>query len=132
MSGNGQMQSQGLGGLAYVATAAFVAADVGKGVIADASNDCAVVVATANTKIIGVVTEPVPAGAVGRFQSVRGTSTIVQMSGVCAPGDKLQITTGGVFLKAASSAQRIAAVAMETATATGDLIEAILVDDYVA
>ena len=145
-----QSQSQGLGGLSYKSTndLSGTATDVtngnaigttykngiGMAVIADASNANQVVLAGANALILGVLQNNPKAGEAAQIQSVRGTSAKVLVGTVTSivPGAKLITDSSGRFVIATSSAQLVCAIAMETPTNAGDLIEAVLVDSYIA
>ena len=145
-----QAQPQGLGGLSYKATADLsgLVTDVtggnaigttykngiGMAVIADASNANQVVIAGANAVILGVLQNNPKAGEAAQIQTVRGTSCKVVVGAVTSivPNAKLITDSNGAFVIAGSTAKKVVAIAMETPTAAGDLIEAVLVDSYVA
>ena len=145
-----QSQSQGLGGLSYKSTADMSGTvtdvtngnaigttyknGIGMAVIGDASNANSIVIAGANARILGVLTNNPKAGEAAQVQTVRGTSCKVVVGTVTGivPNAKLITDSSGRFVVAAGSAQMISAIAMETPTAAGDLIEAVLVDSYVA
>ena len=145
-----QGQSLGIGGLSYKATADLsgTAADVtggnaigttykngiGIAVIADASNANQVVIAGANAVILGVLMNNPKAGEAAAIQSVRGSSCKVVVGTITsiAPNAKLITDSNCAFVIAGSTAKNVVAIAMETPTAAGDLIEAVLLDGYVA
>ncbi len=144
-----QKQSQGLGGLSYKSTndLSGTASDVtngnanggttyknaiGMALVADTANACSVVLAGANVKILGVCANNPKAGEPAQLDSVRGTSTKVLVGAAVAKGDKLMTDSNGRFITAASTAQHICGVAMEAASAAGQMVEAVLLDDYVA
>ena len=145
-----QGQSLGIGGLSYKATADLsgIAADVtggnaigttykngiGMAVIADASNANQVVIAGANAVILGVLMNNPKAGEAAAIQSARGSSCKVVVGTITSivPNAKLITDSNGAFVIAGSTAKNVVAIAMETPTAAGDLIEAVLLDGYVA
>ena len=142
-----QCQPQGLGGLSYRSTADLsgTVSDVsaygnpvgstyknavGMFVIYGAAGYFALAGANANT--IGVLLDTPLAGKPGQIQSVRGTSAKVLSGGIIAVGAKLMTDANACAVTASSTAQKICGIAMEAATAAGQLIEAVLVDSYVA
>lgn len=126
----GQRQAQGLGGLAYTATADLSAKQY-YAVIIDASNDGQVVIGTSNCRMLGVLQNKPKAGEIAQVQSARGTSSKVVLSGTVAAGDDAQVDTGGTFIKAASTAQKVVGTFAQ-AGVSGDIVEMVLLDGYVA
>lgn len=147
MAVGGAEQDQGLGGLAYKSTndLSGLASDVtngnaigttykngiGMAVVPD-TTDGQVVLAGANAFILGVLRNNPKEGEAAAIASVRGTSVKVLAGAAITMGDPLQTDSSGRFITAASSAQKIVARAMQAATAAGQLIEAVLLDGYVA
>lgn len=143
-----QKQTQGLGGLSYKSTndLSGSAADVtngnpigttyknGKGlaVIADTANDCSIVIAGANARVLGVLADTPKAAQAAKVESVRGTSVKVLTGAAVTRGDNLQTDANGRAITGAGAAQKVFAIAMESASAANRLIEAVLVDVYVA
>lgn len=126
-----QNQSQGLGGLAMKSTNDLSAKQY-YCVIADTSNPGQVVIATANVPIIGVLQNKPKANEIAQVASVRGVTTKVAANAAISKGDKLITATGGYVATATSGAQIIVGIALEAATAQGDIIEMMLVDSYIA
>lgn len=143
-----QKQDLGIGGLAYKSTndLSGTAADVtngnpigstykngiGMAIIPDVSNANQVVVAGANALILGVLNNAPKAGEAADVQGVRGSSAKVLAGAAITAGDNLQTDSSGRFITATGAAQKVCARAVEAATAAGDLIEAVLLDGYVA
>ena len=144
-----QAQPQGLGGLSYKSTADLsgMVSDVSNGnaigttykngigmaVIADANYANQVVLATnGDDLILGVLANNPKAGEAAQIQSVRGSSAKVLAGAAITAGDKLITDSSGRFITASGAAQLVCGIAMEAATGAGDLIEAVLVDSYVA
>ena len=143
-----QAQTQGLGGLTYKSTADLSGTvtdvtngnpvgstyknAVGLAAVADASNACSFNVAGANALILGVILDTPKAGQAGSIQSVRGSSAKVLSGGVFAIADKLVTDSNGRFVLACATAKLVCAIAQEASTAAGQLVEAVLVDSYVA
>ena len=143
-----QSQTQGLGGLTYKSTndlsgtvvdvtngnpiGSTYKNAVGLAAIADTGNACSIVVAGANALVLGVILDTPKAGQPAQIQSARGTSAKVLSGGVFAIGDKLVTDSNGRAVLAGSTAKLVYAVAQEASTAAGLLIEAVLVDSYVA
>lgn len=105
---------------------------IGMAVVADASNAGSFVLAGANKPILGVLNNNPKAGEVGDIRGVRGSSRKVLAGGVINVGDALSTDLSGRFVAASGAAQIIVAVAVEAATAAGQLIQAVLLDSYVA
>ena len=146
-----QQQPQGLGGLSYKAHADYsgMVSDVTNGnalgttykngigmavVSTGTTYPCEVSLAGANAVILGVLTNNPKAGDTAQIQSVRGTSCKVLVGSATSivPNAKLITNSDGNFVIASGAAQKVVAIAMETPTGAGDLIEAVLVDGYVA
>lgn len=142
-----QEQNQGLGGLAYQSTndLSGIATDVtngnslgttykngiGMAIIPD-STAGAVVIAGANALILGVLQNNPKAGEAAQVGTVRGASYKVLAGAAITMGDNLQTDSSGRFITAAGAAQKVCGRAMEAASAAGNLIEAVLLDSYVA
>ncbi len=140
-------QDLGIGGLAFKATADL------SGLVSDVTNGNAlgttykngigmavvmdttagqVVIAGSNVKIVGVLKNNPKAGEAADVGSVRGTSQKVLAGAAFAAGDYLMTDSSGRFIKGASSAQNIVGQACEAASAAGNLVQAVLIDGYVA
>ncbi len=142
-----QSQDLGLGGLSFQSTndLSGTAVDVtngnalgttykngiGMAIIMDTTAG-AVVIAGSNARILGVLRNNPKAGEAANVGCVRGASEKVLAGAAISVGDPLMTDSSGRFITAASSAQKICAIATEAATAAGNLIEAVLVDGYVA
>jgi hypothetical protein len=140
-------QDLGIGGLAYTSTndLSGTVADVtngntlgstfkngaGMAVIADTANEASIVLAGANALILGVLQNTPKVGEAAQIQSVRGSSAKVLLGGTVAKGDKLITDSSGRFVTATTGAQLICAQAQE-AGAVGTLIQAVLLDSYIA
>lgn len=143
-----QQQDLGLGGLSYKSTndLSGTAADVtngnaigttfkngiGMAIIPDTANANQVVLAGANAFILGVLNNNPKANEAADVRGVRGSSMKVLAGAAISVGDNLQTDSSGRFITGAGAAQKVVARALEAATAAGDLIEAVLLDGYVA
>lgn len=143
-----QEQDLGLGGLAFRSTndLSGTLTDVTNGnplgspfkngaglaVVIDPSNSKNVVLAGANVPIIGVLANTPKAAEAADVRGVRGSSRKVLAGAAIAVGAKLSTDAYGRMVTAAGAAQIIVAIAAEAASAAGDLIEAVLIDSYVA
>jgi hypothetical protein len=149
MSGISGEQSQGLGGLSYKSTndLSGTVADVtngnpvgtpyknGKGlvVIQDSANDLQVILAAdASLRVLGVLGNAPKAGQAAQVKSVRGTSAKVLSGAAFIKGSKLMPDANGRSILLTAGGHHGHAVAMEAATAAGQLIEAVLTDEYLA
>lgn len=143
-----QQQELGVGGLAYKSTndLSGSVSDVtngnslgstfkngaGMALVADTANAGSVILAGANAPILGVLQNTPKAGEAADVRGLRGSSMKVLAGAAFAIGDSLMTDSSGRFIKAAGAAQKIVAIAMESSLAAGDLIEAVLIDSYVA
>ena len=144
-----QSQSQGLGGLTLQSTADLsgtisdvnaYANPVGSdyknavGLFAKAETTVGYFsVAGANAITIGVIQDTPKLGQAGCIQSVRGTTAKVISAGIIAVGARLQTDAyGRAVTVAGSGARNIVGIALEAATAAGQLIEAVLTGGYIA
>lgn len=142
-----QEQDLGVGGLAYLSTndLSGTVADVtngnslgttykngiGMAIIPD-STAGQVVIAGSNALILGVLQNNPKALEAANIHSVRGMSCKVLAGAAITMGDALITDSSGRFITATGAAQKIVARAMEAASAAGNLIEAVLLDSYVA
>lgn len=101
------------------------------GVLADTANDGQVIIATANSQLLGVLQNAPAAGEIALVRSVRGLTTKAIAGGTITRGDRIQVTTGAVFITGTGAAQIICGIAMASAV-TNDIFEMQLVDGYVA
>ena len=141
-----QAQSQGLGGLSLRSTADLsgTLTDVTGGNSVGTTYKNAVglaaiygaaayfAVAGSNAAIIGVICDTPVAGQSGNIQSVRGTSAKVLTGAAVTVGDNLITDSNGAFITATGAAQKVCGIALQTASGAAQLIEAVLVDGYVA
>lgn len=143
-----QEQSLGVGGLAYQSTndLSGLVSDVtngnalgttfkngiGMAVIPDTGTAGNIVLAGANALILGVLQNNPKAGEAAAVGSLRGASYKVLAGAAIAVGDPLQTDASGRFITGAGAAQKVCARALEAASAAGNLIEAVLLDSYVA
>lgn len=142
-----QQQDLGIGGLAYLSTndLSGTATDVtngnaqgttykngvGMAVIPDSAAG-SIIIAGANARIIGVLQNNPKAGEAANVGAVRGASYKVLAGAAITMGDDLITDSSGRFITATGAAQKVVGRAMEAASAAGNLIEAVLLDGYVA
>lgn len=143
-----QRQSQGLGGLSLVSTndLSGTASDVSNGnpigsayknavglaAIADTANADSFVLASGITvPVLGVIGDTPKAGQSGQLDSVDGTVVKVLSGGAISIGNRLVPDSSGRAVAISTTPAYVFAVALEAATAAGQLIAARLYSVYV-
>ncbi len=91
-----------------------------------------VVAAGLNAKVLGVLQNAPASGEAAQVRTARGVSSKVVAGGIVAAGDLIQSNAAGRAITATGAAQKICGVAVTAAAADGEVIEMILLDDYVA
>lgn len=104
----------------------------GLAVVIDPSFAGNIVLAGANVPIIGILSNTPKANEGAQVQGVRGSSRKVIAGAAFSVGAKLMTDAFGRLVTASGAAQNIVAVAVEAASAAGDIVEAVLLDSYVA
>lgn len=143
-----QEQDLGVGGLAYLSTndLSGTVSDVtngnslgttykngiGMAVVADTVAGSVVLQGTGKLMTLGFLQNNPKAGEVANIASIRGRSCKVLAGAAITAGDKLMLDSSARVITATSSVVAIVAIAMEAASAAGNLIEAVLVDGYIA
>ena len=142
-----QSQPQGLGGMTLKSTAdlsgQLVNVTTGNpigttylnavGLFAAAGVAGYFAVAGAGVLPLGVILNTPTSDQPGQLQTVRGTTVKVLSGAAIAIGDMLMIDSAGRAITQTGSGARITVgMALETATAASQLIEAVLLDGYIA
>lgn len=99
-------------------------------VVAD-TDEGDVVLAGANVKIMGVLQNAPASGYAATIRTARGVTTKVIAGDVVAVGDFLSTDSSGRVVKASGAKQIINGQALSAAAAAGEVIEMIILDDYV-
>lgn len=106
---------------------------IGMGVTIDPAAEGSIILqTTTKAPIVGVLKNNPKAGEAANIGSVRGSSQKVLAGAAFAVGDLLMIDGSGRFIKATSSAVSVVAQAAEAASAAGNLVQAVLLDAYIA
>lgn len=142
-------QDLGIGGLAFLSTndLSGLVSDVTNGntlgttfkngvgmcVTMDTANAASVILqTTSKAPIVGILLNNPKAGEGAQIQSVRGSSAKVLAGAAISKGDYLMTDTSGRLITATSGAVSVVAQASEAASAAGNLIQAVILDGYIA